>query len=58
MMGAVPLDCRMVDLVVTQKPSREVVEKALEDNGYDITFSTWRLMDFWQPETLGFADAF
>ena len=34
----VPLDCKMIDLVVTQKPTREVVEKVLENYGYVLTF--------------------
>ncbi len=53
----VPLDHQMLDLVVTQKPTREVVEKALENNGYDLIFK-WQLTDWWQPETDGNPDAF
>ncbi len=53
----VPLDHQMLDLVVTQKPTSEVVEKELENNGYDLTFK-WRLMDWWQPETDGYPDVF
>ena len=53
----VPLDHQMIDLVVTQKPTREVVEKALENNGYDLIFK-WQLTDWWQPETDGYPDVF
>ncbi len=53
----VPLAHQMLDLVVTQKPTSEVVEKELENNGYDLTFK-WRLMDWWQPETDGYPDVF
>ena len=53
----VPIDSQMIDLVVTQKPTSEVVEKELENNGYDLTFK-WRLMDWWQPETEGYPDVF
>ena len=53
----VPLDCKMIDLVVTQKPTSEVVEKELENNGYDLTFK-WQLTDWWQPETDGYPDVF
>ena len=47
----------MLDLVVTQKPTREVVEKALENNGYDLIFK-WQLTDWWLPETDGYPDVF
>ncbi len=54
---AVPNDCKMIDLLVTQKPTREVIEKELEKNGFDMLFG-WQLIRWWQPETDGNPDAF
>ncbi len=55
---AVPLDSRTVDLVMTSEPNHDTVSQALSDAGYDLTKGTWRLMEWWLPETDGVADAF
>ena len=53
----VPNDSKMIDLLVTQKPCREVIESELEKNGFDMIFG-WKLTSWWQPETDGNPDAF
>ena len=53
---AVPLDSQTIDLVMTTEPCWSSVEQALEEAGWDM--NQWRLMDWWQPETDGVADAF
>ncbi len=53
-----PLDSRTVDLVMTSEPNHDTVSQALSDAGYDLTKGTWRLMEWWLPETDGVADAF
>ena len=53
----VPNDSKMIDLLVTQKPTREVIESELEKNGFDMIFG-WKLTSWWQPETGETPDAF
>ncbi len=54
---AVPNDSKMLDLLVTQKPTSEVIERELEKNGFDMIFG-WKLTSWWQPETEGYPDVF
>ncbi len=54
---AVPNYSKMIDLLVTQKPTREVIESELEKNGFDMIFG-WKLTSWWQPETEGYPDVF
>ena len=53
----VPNDSKMIDLVVTQKPTHEVIESELEKKGFDMVFG-WKLTRWWQPETEGYPDVF
>ena len=52
---AVPLDSQTVDLVLDKEPCVEAILEALS---CFFDMSQWRLMDWWQPETDGVADAF